>query len=175
MVAGVSPLTPSAWMTAVSVSGSVPTTLASACVPSLKDTSSSPLSPASSTTWLLVRICPSDDKMMPEPDPCPWGPATSILTTEGSTAWATCSTDPSPDAAAGVSTTGDVERGADAEVRSASCWVVHTAAPPTPAPAPTTSDAATTDAAKAPLRGCFGVGVVVVARSYATGGSGCVP
>src|SRR5690349_23858472 len=95
--------------------------------------------------------------MIPEPEPWACGPATSILTTEGSTVWATCSTDPSPDAAAGVSTTGDVERGADAEVRSASCWVVHTAAPPTPAPAPTSSEAATTDAAKRPVRDFFGV------------------
>ena len=90
--------------------------------------------------------------MMPEPEPWPSAPATSILTTEGSTLWATCSTDPSPDAAAGVSTTGEVERGADADGVAASCCEVHTAAPPTPAPAPTRSEAATTEAAKAPGR-----------------------
>ena len=115
IVAGVRPLTSSAWITAVSVSGSVPTIVALACEPSLKDTCTSPESPATSTTWLLVRICPSELKMMPEPEPWPSAPATSILTTEGSTVWATCSTDPSPDAAAGVSTTGEVERGADAD------------------------------------------------------------
>src|SRR5262245_65985801 len=119
-------------MTAVSVSGSVPTTVALAWLPSLKETSNSPLSPASATTWLLVRIIPSEDRMIPDPEPWPCGPATSIFTTDGSTVCATCSTEPSPDAAAGVSTTGDVERGADADVLVASFWDVHTAAPPTP-------------------------------------------
>ena len=47
MVAGVRPLTSSAWITAVSVSGSVPTIVALACEPSLNDTCSSPESPAS--------------------------------------------------------------------------------------------------------------------------------
>jgi hypothetical protein len=90
--------------------------------------------------------------MMPEPEPCPSAPETSILTTDGSTVCATCSTDPSPDFAAGVSTTGEVERGAAADGVAASCWDVHTAAPPTPAPAPTSSEAATTEAANAPGR-----------------------
>ncbi len=38
---------------------------------------------------------------MPEPDPCPSSEDTSILTTDGSTCWATASTDPT--AAAGAS------------------------------------------------------------------------
>ena len=111
-------------MTAVSVSGSVPTMVALAWVPSLKATSISPESPAMAATWLLVRIWPSDDRMMPEPEPAPSGPDTSIFTTDGSTFWATCSTEPSPDVAAGVSTTGDVERGADADAESESFWEV---------------------------------------------------
>ena len=69
MVAGVRPLTSSAWMTAVSVSGSVPRILAGADVPSLKETEIVPESPATSTTWLLVRIWPSELRMMPEPEP----------------------------------------------------------------------------------------------------------
>ena len=54
-----------------------------------------PPSAASSTTWLLVRIWPSELRMMPEPEPAPWLPLTSILTTEGSTLAATDSTLPS--------------------------------------------------------------------------------
>ncbi len=70
MVAGVSPETPSAWITAVSVSGSVPSTVASARVPSLNETLIDPAS-ASATTWSLVRIWPSELRMMPDPDPAP--------------------------------------------------------------------------------------------------------
>ena len=43
----------------------------SAVVPSLKLTVSRPPSPATSTTWLLVRISPSALRMMPEPEPWP--------------------------------------------------------------------------------------------------------
>ena len=95
MVAGVRPETSSAWMTAVSVSASVPRTSASAVVPSLNETLSVPPSPATSTTWLLVRIWPSSVRMMPEPEPLPWAPVTLICTTEGSTLSATASTLPS--------------------------------------------------------------------------------
>ena len=69
MVAGVRPETSSAWITARSVSGSVPTTVASAVVPSEKLTESRPPPSATSTTWLLVRISPSALRMMPEPEP----------------------------------------------------------------------------------------------------------
>ena len=71
MVAAVRSLTPSALITAVSVSGSVPRMVAAALVPSAKSTVILPLSPATSTTWLLVRIVPSEVRMMPEPDPAP--------------------------------------------------------------------------------------------------------
>ena len=91
--AGVRPLTPSALMTARSVTGSVPTTVASAVVPSSKLTDSSPPSAATSTTWLLVRISPSSLRITPEPEPEPEDPVTLILTTEGSTTWATPSTE----------------------------------------------------------------------------------
>ena len=64
-----------------------------------------PPSAASSTTWLLVRIWPSEVRMMPEPEPAPWLPLTSILTTEGSTLAATDSTLPSVAGVFGVSTT----------------------------------------------------------------------
>ena len=95
-------------MTAVSVSGSVPTTVALADVPSLKKTVIEPPSPAIAATWLLVRISPSELRMMPEPEPAPWLPLTSILTTEGSTLAATCSTEPSAAGESGVSTTCEV-------------------------------------------------------------------
>ena len=65
MVAGVRPETPSACTTAVSVSGSVPRTLAGACEPSLKSMLIWPLLPAREATWLLVRILPSALRMMP--------------------------------------------------------------------------------------------------------------
>ena len=78
--------TPSALITAMSVSGSVPTTLAFLVVPSLKFTVIEPLSPAPATTWLLVRISPSLLSTMPEPEPAPDWPETLTLTTEGSTA-----------------------------------------------------------------------------------------
>ena len=94
-VIGVSPLTSWAWITAVSVSGSVPSTVAVALVPSANETVISPPSPARDATWSLVRICPSAVRMMPDPEPSPWLPDTSSLTTDGSTAAATCSTLPS--------------------------------------------------------------------------------
>ena len=93
MAAGVRSLTSSAWITARSVTGSVPTMVASAVVPSSKLTESSPPSAATSTTWLLVRISPSSLRTTPEPDPDPAAPATLILTTDGSTVWATPSTE----------------------------------------------------------------------------------
>src|SRR3954464_1943928 len=71
MVAGVRPDTPWALITAVSVSGSLPSTVALAEEPSLNDTLSEPPLPASATTWLLVRIVPSELRTMPEPEPAP--------------------------------------------------------------------------------------------------------
>ena len=108
-----------------------------------------PWSPATSTTWLLVRISPSELMMMPDPEPAPSGPATLIFTTDGRTSWATCSTEPSAAGESPRSTTADAF-GEDEEVSAPfglhSC---QAAAPATPAPAPTISEAVTTVAAKA--------------------------
>ena len=93
--AGVRSETSSAWITATSVSGSVPMTLARLVVPSLKFTVIEPSSPAPATTWLLVRILPSSLSTMPEPDPAPELPVTLTFTTEGRTDCATFSTVPS--------------------------------------------------------------------------------
>ena len=74
MVAGVRPLTSSAWITAVSVSGSVPRILALARGAVVEGRPGScRTSPATSTTWLLVRIWPSELRMMPEPEPASCG------------------------------------------------------------------------------------------------------
>ena len=155
MVAGVRPETFSAWMSAVSVSGSVPSIFASAWLPSLKVTRRVPPSPASSTTWLLVRIWPSELRMMPEPEPAPWAPLTSIFTTDGSTLAATAWTLPSAAGVLGVLTTLEVVGVAalpEPEDESSSCQAVYAAAPPTPAPPPTRREAATSDPAKATRR-----------------------
>ena len=93
--AGVRPETSSAWITATSVSGSVPMTDARFVVPSLKLTVIEPSSSAPATTWLLVRILPSSLNTMPEPDPAPPLLATLTFTTDGSTDCATFSTVPS--------------------------------------------------------------------------------
>src|SRR4051812_21318779 len=154
MVAGVSPETPSAWTTAVSVSGSVPRTLAGACEPSLKSMLIWPLLPARDATWLLVRILPSALRMMPEPDPEPSEPLTLILTTEGSTLWATFTIE-------SVFAAGTAELPLwvmiGDEATEPSCVEVQAAAPPTPAAPPTSRLAATTPAAR-PLarRFCWG-------------------
>jgi hypothetical protein len=67
--AAASPVLPSALMTARSVFGSVPMISALVLVPSLKATVMVPSSPATSTTWLLVRMSPSLLMMMPVPEP----------------------------------------------------------------------------------------------------------
>ncbi len=108
IVAGRRPETPSALMTARSVTGSVPTTRALAALPSLKLTDISPCSPATEATWLLVRISPSELMMMPEPEPCSCALRTLIFTTEGSTDFATASTESDAGAPCLRSTTGEL-------------------------------------------------------------------
>ena len=164
MVAGVRPETPSALITAVSVSGSVPTTLALAEEPSLKKTVIVPPSPAIAATWLLVRISPSELRMMPDPEPAPWLPLTSILTTDGSTFAATCSTEPSAAGESGVSTTWEVlwSLGLAVPPEPSSSYAFQAAAPPTPAAPPTTRAVATTAAARPARRGRFWTGRVAV-------------
>ena len=159
-----SPLTSCALMTARSVTGSVPTTVASADVPSLKVTEMLPSADeASPTTWLLVRISPSDDSTMPVPSPPPCAVRTWIDTTLGSTAAATASTEPS---AAGVSLLAAVPVSEVPPV-AAGDWagssrVLVSAAP---APPPTSPAASATAASRAtPRRGralsasCSGAG-----------------
>ena len=164
MVAAVSPETPVALITAVSVSGSVPRMVASAVVPSSKETDSVPPPAASSTTWLLVRIVPSAVRMIPDPDAAPCWPVTSIFTTLGSTFCATDSTEPSAAGARVWLATVAVDTWAAWALLAGSVWVTsQKAAPPSPAPPPTSSDVATTAAAR-PVRrrrGCaagWGVG-----------------
>src|SRR5690349_5105622 len=94
ILAGVRPETPWALMTARSVTGSVPTIVALAVLPSLKLTDILPPLAATAATWLLVRISPLLLKMMPEPEPEPCWPSTLIFTTDGKTALATPSTEP---------------------------------------------------------------------------------
>ncbi len=108
--AGVRSDTSSALITATSVSGSVPMTSARAVEPSLKLTEIVPPPPAASTTWLLVRISPSELRITPEPDPWPPGPATLIFTTDGSTEAATSSTEPGSAGASWLSETGVLVR-----------------------------------------------------------------
>ena len=116
IVAGVRPSTPSAWMTAVSVSGSVPRIVASAWLPSLNETVIVPPSPATSRDVVV-----GQDQPVGGQDDARAGAGlrpseTSSLTTEGSTAAATCSTLPSAAGASVVLTTGLlVGAAADAE------------------------------------------------------------
>ncbi len=153
MVAAWRSETPVALMTAVSVSGSVPRISASAVVPSAKDTLNEAAPPAAmSTTWLLVRMVPSLVRMIPEPDPDPWSPVTSIFTTLGRTACATDSTEPATAGTSPWSATVVVLAAADCCEVVGSSWVAsQRAAPPSPAPPPTTREVATTAAAR-PVR-----------------------
>src|SRR5574340_1577840 len=91
---GVRSVRPATLMTAMSDVGSAPTTVAGAVVPSENATVSLPFGPAPAATWLLVRISPSEDRMMPDPSPCARAPTTSIYTTLGSTFAATACTEP---------------------------------------------------------------------------------
>ena len=163
-----------AWITAVSVSGSVPRILAVAVRAVVEGTRIVPALPATSTTWLLVRILPSELRMMPEPEPDSCGPVTSILTTEGSTCCATCSTEPLGAVPAGALTTCEVVRPSAKPVVEPGCHSSQAAAPPTPAAPPTSSEAVTTDAANAPRRGRRPGGVPPgpVAESGAGAGAG---
>ena len=104
--------------------------------------------------------------MIPEPDPAPRAPATSILTTDGSTFAATCSTEPAGASESGVSTTCDVVRvpGLPALEDPSSSSALQAAAPPTPAAPPATSAVAMTAAARPARRGrrWTGSGAVIV-------------
>ena len=101
-VIGVRSETPSARTTAISLLGSVPTTVNWAVRPSENVTVVSGPPFAAATTWLLVRIRPSEDRMIPEPSSDARPISVSSFTTLGTTLAATCSTDPAGRLAAGT-------------------------------------------------------------------------
>jgi hypothetical protein len=139
-------------ITAMSVSGSVPTTAAFLVVPSLKLTEIEPSLPTPDTTWLLVRISPSLLSTMPEPEPEPDWPVTLTLTTEGRTALATFSTVPSWITAVLVASNfPEVPSWTLVAESSLKAW--KAAEPPTPAAPPRTS-APTSTAAVRPRPRC---------------------
>ena len=161
-------------MTAVSVSGSEPSTVALAREPSSKETVMSAPSPAAAITCSLVRIWPSEDSTMPEPEPPPWPLRTSMRTTEGSTVSATSCTEPGSSSPSGVSTTSDVvTAGSLPDEAGSSSKALQAAAPPNPAAPPTTSEAATTAAAN-PLRPRAGGAVGAAAGAGGTGACAAV-
>ena len=137
-VAGVSPDTPAALITARSSVGSAPTTAAVAVVPSLNCTCRL-VAPV--ITWLFVRISPSADRMTPEPSPALLDEDDNTDTTDGNRVAATCSTEPSGAAARFADTTGADDWGKDplglAPVRAAPDvnrpWTAAPAKPPTTA------------------------------------------
>ena len=101
-VIGVRPETPCALTTAISLLGSAPTTVNRAVRPSAKVTVVSGPPLAAATTWLLVKISPSDERMIPEPSSVCRPMSVSSLTTLGTTLAATCSTEPAGRLAAGT-------------------------------------------------------------------------
>src|SRR6185312_12079959 len=100
MVIGVRPDMSFARTTAISVMGSVPTTLNELVRPSLNvavvcaPASTLGPAPGTDTTWLLVRIVPLESRMMPEPSAIALPILVTSFTTLGTTLVATSSTDP---------------------------------------------------------------------------------
>src|SRR5664279_1043134 len=148
-VAGVSPETPPAVITARSSVGSAPTTVAAAVVPSLNCTFRLV---APSMTWLLVRMRPPTDRMTPDPSPALLDEVDRIDTTVGSRVAATCSTEP-PAGTGKVADTGDVVSWVSVWPAGAVDVPAVNRAPNTPPPNPATSAKATVAAAISVLRG----------------------
>ena len=144
---------PSARTTAMSLLGSVPTTVNDAvrpsknvtlvcvgdCDPALPGSPGIPgrrraaapgLPVAAATTWLLVRIRPSEVRMMPDPSSEARPRSVSSLTTLGTTLAATCSTEPAGNAAAG--TVGAAPAMLEPRL-GLSGWASTATPPPTPA------------------------------------------
>src|SRR5690349_12025472 len=136
--------------------------------PSLKPTVMLPPPEARATTWLLVRMLPSLDSTMPEPEPEPWLPETLIFTTEGSTVAATFSTEPLDGAAAFEALSGALLLAAGAV--SSPCQASYQAAPPTPAAPPRSSAPARTAAVMPPVRRAGAVAVVEAGCWYSGSG-----
>ena len=152
-------------MTARSVVGAVPTTVASATVPSSNVTRIWPDEPAPETTWSLVRMWPSASSTTPVPRPLACPERTVMVTTDGSILAAAPATVPS--------SLGVVDAGVPVTLIGAlagSRPEVTRAYEPMPAPAPITADMeAATSMAASPGRDVR----VVVAVGAA--GSGCTP
>src|SRR6478672_8017994 len=104
------------------------------------------LSFAAATTWLFVRIRPSEDRTMPEPSSDCLPRSTSSLTTLGTTLAATCSIEPAGRLAAGTLGANPVEL----ELADGRSGCASSATPP-PIPADTIATA-TAPAVKAPAR-----------------------
>src|SRR5690348_3844170 len=137
----------------MSVTGSVPTIVARAVSPLLKFTVMVPPLPATAATWLLVRMSPSCDRMMPEPEPDSVELLTLIFTTEGSTAAATCSTLPLAGALGALTALSAVVELAEVvDWELSPCQASYQAAPPTPAEPPIRRAPVSTAAVKAPDR-----------------------
>ncbi len=152
---GVRPDASCARTTAMSLLGSVPTTVNVVVRPSANVTfvwappGPPGVSLAAATTWLFVRIRPSEDRMMPEPSSDCRPRSTSNLTTLGTTLAATCSTEPAGRLAAGTLGATPVTL----ELAEGRSGCTSSATPP-PMPAETTATA-TAPAVKAPARERF--------------------
>src|SRR3984885_8300036 len=102
---------------------------------------------AVATTWLLVRIRPSADRMMPEPSSDARPRLVSSMTTLGTTLAATCSTLPIGAFEAGIP--GVAPPGSAPSATEASdpwCVITDAAAPPIPADTTATATAPTVNA-----------------------------
>ena len=169
-VALVRPWTPAILMTARSVTGSRPTMLAVWVEPSLRVAVIEPApSAASATTWLLVRTSPSEDSTMPLPSPPPCWVLTSMETTLGSTAAATCSTEPFGALLAGPET--PVPASDVPAVGSAAPFPSSPAVSAAPAPPPTRPAARATAPSRATPRRGRGASDRWVAGGGVPGGS----
>src|SRR3954469_2417744 len=133
----------------------------SSCPPKTLDAWSAPGPLSAATTWLLVRMRPSELNTMPDPSSAPCPILICSFTTLGSTFAATCSTEPDGGAATGCSGAGAAAVAAVAALSAAdgSEWLNHTAAP-TP---PDTTATAAAPMITAPVRERLritGIGVV---------------
>ncbi|SKY66136.1 Uncharacterised protein [Mycobacteroides abscessus subsp. abscessus] len=99
---GVRPEAPVMRTTAISVPGSIPTTVnGEVFPPAMVAVVLAPGSPAACTTWALVSTNPSAERITPDPSSLDRPMMVSSLTTLGSTLAATCSTDPAGSEATG--------------------------------------------------------------------------
>ena len=107
---------------------------------------------AASTTWLLVRIRPSEDRMIPEPSSDARPMSVSSFTTLGTTLAATCSTDPAGRLAAGTLGAAVIDVPPRSGCRAWPSVRRHRRCPPKP------RRSSSAPAVKAPARERFGAG-----------------